>query len=55
VAGTAAIVKLMNEQALMIPLYLEPNGLIIAKYVHTEYPAEGFIRWDWAHAWMEKH
>jgi ABC-type transport system substrate-binding protein len=54
-AGTAAIVKMMNEQALMIPLYLEPAGLIVAKYVHTEYPAEGFIRWDWANAWMDKH
>ena len=55
ISGTAAIVKMMNEQALMIPLYLEPAGLIVAKYVHTEYPAEGFIRWDWAKASMDKH
>lgn len=53
IAGTEAIVRLMNEQALMIPLYLEPAGLIVASYVHTEYPAEGFIRWDWANAWMD--
>ena len=55
IAGTEAIVKLMNEQALMIPLYLEPAGLLIAKYVHTDYPAEGFIRWMWGTTWMDKH
>jgi peptide/nickel transport system substrate-binding protein len=52
---TSAIVRLMNEQALMIPLYFEPAGLIVAGYVHTEYPAEGFVRWDWANFWMDKH
>jgi peptide/nickel transport system substrate-binding protein len=55
IAGTAAIVKLMNEQALMIPLFVSLNGLVIAPYVHTDYPDEGFIRWDWANTWMDAH
>jgi|WetSurMetagenome_2_1015567.scaffolds.fasta_scaffold64782_1 peptide/nickel transport system substrate-binding protein len=54
-AGTAAIVKLMNEKALMIPLFVSLNGLVVAKYVHTDYPDEGFIRWDWANTWMDAH
>ncbi len=36
------------------PLYSAPAGLIMAKYVHTEYPLAGFIRWDWANFWMDK-
>jgi peptide/nickel transport system substrate-binding protein len=52
---TGPIIKTMFDQESMIPLYVEPAGLIVASYVHTEYPAEGFIRWDWPHAWMESH
>jgi hypothetical protein len=46
---------MMADQALMIPVYSSPAGLIMAKYVHTEYPLAGFIRWDWANFWMDAH
>ena len=55
ISGTEAIVKMMHDQELMVPLYVEPAGLVVAKYVHTEYPAEGFIAWRWENAWMDKH
>ena len=49
-AKTGDIVAMMNEQALMIPVFHYPNGIVIQKYVHTEYPMEGgFVRWSWQH------
>ncbi|OFW55791.1 MAG: hypothetical protein A2133_02980 [Actinobacteria bacterium RBG_16_64_13] len=54
-AKTGEIVKLMHDQELMIPMFIEPNGLVVASYVHTMYPEEGFIRWDWANFWMDAH
>ena len=54
IAKTGEIVGMMADQALMIPVYASPAGLIMAKYVHTEYPLAGFIRWDWANFWMDK-
>jgi peptide/nickel transport system substrate-binding protein len=52
---TGPIVGMMADQALMVPVYSSPAGLIMQKYVHTEYPLAGFIRWDWANFWMDKH
>ncbi len=47
---------MMNEQALMIPVFHYPNGIVIQKYVHTEYPMEGgFVHWSWNTTWMDAH
>ena len=55
-AETGKIVGMMNEQALMIPVYHYPNGIVIQKYVHTEYPMEGgFVHWSWNTTWMDAH
>ncbi len=43
-AKTGDIVSFMNEQALMVPVFHYPNGIVIQKYVHTEYPMEGGLR-----------
>jgi peptide/nickel transport system substrate-binding protein len=55
IAKTGEIVAMMTDLALMIPVMLQPAGLIMAEYVHTEYPLAGFIRWDWARFWMDAH
>ena len=47
---------MMNEQALMIPIFHYPAGIVIQKYVHTEYPMEaGFVGWSWETTWMDAH
>jgi len=52
---TGEIVAKMNEQALMIPVYHFPAGLVIADYVHTMYPKAGLAAWDYATFWMDEH
>jgi hypothetical protein len=54
IAGTEKIVGMMNEQALMIPVFHFPAGIVLQKYVHTEYPIEGgFVHWSWNTTWMD--
>jgi hypothetical protein len=46
----------MNEQALMVPVFNYPNGIVVKDYVHTEYPMEaGFVWWSWNTTWMDAH
>jgi peptide/nickel transport system substrate-binding protein len=55
-AKTGDIVAMINEQALMVPVFHYPNGIVIQKYVHTEYPMEGgFVRWSFNTTWMDAH
>ena len=54
IAGAEAIVKYMHDNEMMIPLYESLTGITITDKVHTMYPAEGFIRWDWANTWKAK-
>jgi peptide/nickel transport system substrate-binding protein len=55
-AATAKIVAYMNEHALMIPVFHYPAGIVVADYVHTEYPMEGgFVHWSWNTTWMDAH
>jgi peptide/nickel transport system substrate-binding protein len=55
-AKTGEIVGMMNQEALMIPVYNSPNTLVIQPYVHTDYPMEaGFVGWSWEKTWMEAH
>ncbi len=47
---------MMNEKALMIPLYHQPATIVIQDYVHCEYPIEaGFVGWSWEKTWMGEH
>lgn len=52
--ATEKIVKVMSDEALMIPVYHAPTALILRKGVHTTYPGFGLVYWDWATTWMEK-
>ena len=55
-AKTGDIVAMMNEQALMIPVFHYPAAIVIQDYVHTEYPIEGgFVAWSWGTTWMDPH
>jgi hypothetical protein len=55
-ARTGDIVRYMNEHALMVPVFHYPNGIVVQKYVHTEYPMEaGFVWWSWNTTWMDAH
>ncbi len=55
-AATGDIVAMMNEQALMVPVFHYPNGIVVQDYVHTEYPMEGgFVWWSWNTTWMDAH
>jgi peptide/nickel transport system substrate-binding protein len=53
---TGDIVGMMNEKALMIPIFHYPATIVIQDYVHTEYPMEaGFVGWSWGTTWMDAH
>ena len=54
---TGDIVAMMNEQALMIPVFHYPAAIVIQDYVHAEYPMEaGFVGWSWGTTtWMDAH
>ncbi len=56
IENTGKIVAMLNEQALMIPVFHYPAGIVIQDYVHTEYPMEGgFVAWSWGTTWMDPH
>jgi peptide/nickel transport system substrate-binding protein len=52
---TGPIIAMMTEQCLMIPFYASPQAIAIPDYVHTDYPAAGFVAWDWRNTWMDPH
>jgi ABC-type transport system substrate-binding protein len=54
-AITKKIVRLIADEALMVPLFNVPSAYIIQPWVHTDYLQTGFIRWKLYDAWMEKH
>lgn len=54
IAATGKIVAMMADQALMIPVFHYPAGIVIQSSVHTEYPIEaGFVGWSWGTTWMD--
>jgi ABC-type transport system substrate-binding protein len=54
-AITKQMVRLIADEALMIPLFNNTAAYIIQPWVHTDYLQTGFIRWKLYDAWMEKH
>lgn len=53
--ATERIVRLIADQALMVPLFHVPAAYIIQPWVHTDYYKHGLIRWTQFDDWMEKH
>lgn len=49
------IVRLIADEALMVPIFNVPAAYIKQPWVHTDYLQTGFIRWKLYDTWMEKH
>lgn len=49
------IIRLIADEASMIPLWKGPAADMLAPYVHTTYRQDGFINWRIYDDWMEKH
>ncbi len=54
-AITKQLVRLMADQALVIPLYRVPNAYIIQPYVHTTFFKEQMVARRTFDEWMDKH
>lgn len=54
-AVTKKMVRLIADEALVIPIFNVPAAYIAQPWVHTDYLQTGFIRWKWYDTWMEKH
>ncbi len=54
-AITKQLVRLMADEALVIPLYRVPNAYIIQPYVHTTFFREQMVARRTYDEWMEKH
>jgi hypothetical protein len=46
---------MISDEALIIPLWKEPVGIMHQNYVHTMFNLRGFIHWASYDDWMEKH
>lgn len=54
-AITKKLVRMLADEADMIPLYNIPAAYMTQPYVHSNYLKEGLIRWRTFDDWMEKH
>jgi ABC-type transport system substrate-binding protein len=54
-AITKQLVRLMADEALVIPLFRVPNAYIIQPYVHTTFFKEQMVARRTYDEWMEKH
>ena len=54
-AITKQLVRMMADEALVIPLYRVPNAYIIQPYVHTTFFKEQMVARRTYDEWMEKH
>ena len=53
--ATEKLVRMISDEALIIPLWKEPVAVMKQNYVHTMYYMRGFIHWASYDDWMEKH
>jgi hypothetical protein len=54
-AITKQLVRLMADEALVIPFYLVPNTYIMPPYVHTTFFKECMVTRRTFDEWMDKH
>jgi ABC-type oligopeptide transport system substrate-binding subunit len=55
IAVTKKLVRLMADEACMIPLWKAPTAYMVQPYVHSTYLDAGVIAWSIYDDWMEKH
>ncbi len=53
--ATEKIVRMISDEALMIPLWCEPAAVMYHPWLHSTYGKNGFIHWASYDDWMEKH
>jgi peptide/nickel transport system substrate-binding protein len=53
--ATRKLVRMVADDALIIPLFNVPAAYVIQPWVHTDYFRNGLIRWTQFSDWMEKH
>jgi peptide/nickel transport system substrate-binding protein len=51
---TKKLVRMIADEALMIPLWNSPGAFLHQPYVHSDYFKNGFINWTVADDWMDK-
>jgi ABC-type transport system substrate-binding protein len=54
-AVTLKLVRMVADDALIIPLFNQPAAYVIQPWVHTDYYRNGLVRWTQYSDWMEKH
>jgi peptide/nickel transport system substrate-binding protein len=54
-AMTARIMKLMNDNVRVIPVYFVPAAVLIQPWVNSTEFTQGFVRWQMEEVWMDKH
>ncbi len=54
-AATEKMVRMVADQALVIPLYYVPFAYMTQPWAHVHYLEDGFIRWRTYDDWVEKH
>ena len=55
IAVTKKLVRLMADEACMIPLWKAPTAYMVQPYVHSTYLDAGVIAWSIYDDWKEKH
>jgi peptide/nickel transport system substrate-binding protein len=53
--ATRKIVQYLSDEALIIPIYLQPSAYIVQPWVHTDYLSEGSFTFYFGKYWMEEH
>ena len=51
--ATEKIVQYLSDEALIIPIYLQPSAYVVQPWVHTDYLAEGGFTFYFGKYWME--
>jgi ABC-type transport system substrate-binding protein len=51
---TAKLVRMLADEADVVPIYLIPAAYMTQSYVHSDYLKEGLIRWRTFDDWIEK-
>jgi len=52
---TKPLVRMISDEALVIPLYLVPAAYVIQPWVHTTYLKEQLVTRRYFEEWMDKH
>ncbi len=53
--ATKKIVQYLSDEALIIPIFLQPSAYIVQPWVHTDYLAEGGFTFYFGKYWMDEH